>query len=76
MSKKQPTRKRNSGDAARARRTPPTTTAGLRAFAPSPYYENMAELRDEKPDVFKTLSDAAKMALEFYERAKQKAVNN
>ena len=52
----------------------PAPASGATAFVESSYYENLLKLRDtDLPRFELSTSDAAKTALEFYLRAKEKA---
>ncbi len=41
------------------------------AFKENPYYERLIELRRTKPEVFATLSPAARLTLGYYEAVKR-----
>ena len=41
-------------------------------FLQNAYYERLIELRREQPDVFSTLSPAARLALSYYECQKRR----
>ena len=41
------------------------------AFKENPYYERLIELRRTKPEIFATLSPAARLTLGYYEAAKR-----
>ena len=53
----------------------PAPASGAAAFTESGYYENLLRIRSSEPERFERVaSDAAKTALEFYLRAKAKAI--
>ncbi len=58
---------------AKPRRQAIVKPTGIVKFEPSLYYENLLEMRREKPEVFNTFSAATQTALSFYLRAKQQA---
>ena len=52
---------------------PPEGADANEGFAANPFYERLLELRETKPAAYRTMSNATRLAVEAYVKARQSA---